>query len=86
MEKNTQVRIPITGTSGLTRKSMSPLRNRRRRERDSWLSNELSNMMEVSILFYRKVYGTTAEYYISLFKTIIDATKDLEEWIAVKIQ
>lgn len=43
-------------------------------------------MMEVSILCCRKVYGTTAAYYISLFKTIIDARKDLEEWIAVKIQ
>lgn len=62
------------------------IKNRRRREKDSWLSNELSNMMEVSILCCRKVYGTTAAYYISLFKTIIDARKDLEEWIAVKIQ
>lgn len=43
--------------------------------------------MEISILCYRKVYVTIAEYYISLFKTILDTSKDWEkEWIAVKIQ
>lgn len=55
-----------------------------KKKEDSWLSNEPSSMMEISLLCYRKAHGTTTEYYISFFKAIPDCSKDWEkEWIAV---
>lgn len=76
------IRVPISTIS--TRKLMPSSRNRRgKKEEDSWLSNELSNMMEISLLCYIKAHGTTPEYYISFFKAILDYSKDWEQWIAV---
>lgn len=57
------------------------IKKQKKKKEDSWLSNELSNMMEISLLCYIKAYGTT-EYYVSFFKTILDSSKDWEEWIA----
>lgn len=54
-----------------------------KKEEDSWLSNEPSNMMETSLLCYIKEHGTAPEYYISFFKAILESSKDWEQWIAV---
>lgn len=79
-----KVHIPAISASGLTRKINVTIKTPKTKKEDSWLSNELSNMMERSLLCYIKAYGTTTEYCISFFKTILDSGKDWEkEWIAV---
>lgn len=56
---------------------------KKKKKEDFWLSNELSNMMEISLLYYIKAHGTSPEYYISFFKAVLDFSKDWEQWIAV---
>ena len=58
------------------------IKKQKKKKEDSWLSNELSNIMEISLLCYIKAYKTTAEYHSSFFKTILaKATRSGLQWM-----
>lgn len=66
-----RARISTIGTSGLTRKSIA-LSRKQKRKKDYWFSNQLFSIIKISLLCYRKTYGSITKYYMNFAKTNLD--------------
>lgn len=66
-----RARISTIGTSGLTRKLIA-LSRKQKRKKDYWFSNHLFSIIKISLLCYRKTYGSITKYYTNFAKTNLD--------------